>query len=97
MSVVKYKQHAYIYFNVPRQDLAADESEGEEEAPSSLRNVNQDMQRALGALGTAEAAEAFRAGQLNHKAMPCCPNECSCIVDMHLMTLSVEDVCVQAP
>lgn len=44
------------------QDLAADNSEDEGEAPSSLRNVNQDMQRALGALGTAEAAQAFRAG-----------------------------------
>lgn len=47
------------------QDLAAGESEGEDEAPSNLRNVNQDMQRALGALGTAEAAEVFRAGEDN--------------------------------
>eukprot|EP00878_Enallax_costatus_P005031 GHUV01005291.1.p1 GENE.GHUV01005291.1~~GHUV01005291.1.p1 ORF type:complete len:453 (+),score=156.64 GHUV01005291.1:285-1643(+) len=49
-------------FHHVKYDLAADESEGEDEAPSSLRNVNQDMQRALGALGTAEAADAFRAG-----------------------------------
>lgn len=33
-----------------------EEEGGEEENPSSLRNVNQDMQRALGALGTQEVS-----------------------------------------
>jgi hypothetical protein len=38
------------------QDLSVDEEGVEEENPSSLRNVNQDMQRALGALGTQEVS-----------------------------------------
>jgi hypothetical protein len=36
------------------QDLSAEEEAADEEKVSSLRNVNQDMQRALGALGTQE-------------------------------------------
>jgi hypothetical protein len=43
------------------QDLAADD-DGEQGEGAALRNVNQDVQRALGALGTQEAADAFRAG-----------------------------------
>ena len=42
------------------QDLSAEEEAGEEEKPSSLRNVNQDMQRALGALGTQEVSAGGR-------------------------------------
>jgi hypothetical protein len=56
------------------QDLAAAEEEAGEETGSSLRNVNQDLQRALGALGTAEAADAFRAGgyQCLIRRIRCC-------------------------
>jgi hypothetical protein len=43
------------------QDLTADDDEAQGEG-AALRNVNQDVQRALGALGTQEAADAFRAG-----------------------------------
>jgi hypothetical protein len=43
------------------QDLAADDEEEAGEG-AALRNVNQDVQRALGALGTQEAADAFAAG-----------------------------------
>jgi hypothetical protein len=44
--------------------LQALDADDEEEAGegAALRNVNQDVQRALGALGTQEAADAFRAG-----------------------------------
>eukprot|EP00879_Flechtneria_rotunda_P018101 GHRR01018979.1.p1 GENE.GHRR01018979.1~~GHRR01018979.1.p1 ORF type:complete len:477 (+),score=141.25 GHRR01018979.1:219-1649(+) len=50
-------------FHHVKHELAADDDEETEGVKaSSLRNVNQDMQRALGALGTQEAQEAFRAG-----------------------------------
>jgi hypothetical protein len=43
------------------QALDADDDEEAGEG-AALRNVNQDVQRALGALGTQEAADAFAAG-----------------------------------
>uniref|UniRef100_A0A383V4T2 Peptidylprolyl isomerase n=2 Tax=Tetradesmus obliquus TaxID=3088 RepID=A0A383V4T2_TETOB len=49
-------------FHHVKFDLAADDDDEAQGEGAALRNVNQDVQRALGALGTQEAADAFAAG-----------------------------------